>query len=203
MINPFKQKEIQRIIEEQEQEKKQNLAYSYANTQEAAIDEQNIHQRKDILVQLSQWQQDRSEAMRNLFLKLSGYAFNTTTGHLIEVKWDRGYVSLYGAQKLVNWIETLDRNVMLANWSEHALLMTLREGVAHPLRRFIFENHQELGLKINHAEAVFWIIMNAVEPTYWRGWNDGERRKDREIIKVQELRTDQQQKKRTVFGIEA
>ena len=29
--------------------------------------------------------------------------------------------------------------------------------------------------------------MNSVEPTYWRGLNDGERRKDKEIINVNEI----------------
>lgn len=167
-------------------------------------DDQSVNDKRDLLVQLSQWQQDRSPAMQKLFLKLAGFTINVQENKLEQIEWDKGVVSLYGAQKLVNFIEPLDHNVMLANWEQKMLVITLREAIAHPLRRFILDNHKEMGLRIEHAEYVFWQIMNTVEPTYWRGWNDGERRKDREIIKIQELRNPYfQQKKKSLFGIEA
>lgn len=173
-------------------------------SQESAIDAQNMYVRKELLVQLSQWQQDRSEAMQNLFLKLCGYKYNKETHMLEKVKWDNGYVSIQGAQKLVNFIEPLDRNVMLANWDQKVLLKTMRIAIAHPLRNYIFTNYEELGLQLEHAEYVLWLIINTIEPTYWRGWNDGERRKDKEMIKIQEVRNPMfQPKKKTIFGMEA
>lgn len=168
------------------------------------VSDQAQYDRREVLVQLSQWQQDRTDAMKSLFLKLCGYQMDKKGEKLIPVEWDKGYVSLKGAYKLINFIEPLDRNVMLANWSDKMLIITLRDAIAHPLRRYIFHNHEELMLSLEHAEYVFWLIVNTVEPTYWRGWNDGERRKDKEIIKVQEVRNPYfQQKKKTVFGMEA
>ena len=170
----------------------------------AAMDTHAQLERREVLVQLSQWQQDRSEAMQKLFLKLCGYKYNKDNNILEKVKWDVGYVTVIGAQKLVNFIEPLDRNVMLANWDTKMLLKTMRIAIAHPIRNYIFQNHDELDLTIEHADYIFWLIVNTVEPTYWRGWNDGERRKDKEMIKIQEIRNPlYQQKKKGIFGMEA
>jgi hypothetical protein len=204
MMNPFKIGEMRRLQEQQQQQAavEQTINYKAAGAQESAIEEQNMIDRRNALIQLSQWQQDRSEAMQNLFLKLAGYYFDKKEG-LKPIHWDTGYVSLYGAQKMVSFIESLDRNVMLGNWSERNVIITLREAIAHPLRRFIFLNHNEIELTLSHAEYVFWLIMNTVEPTYWRGYNNGERRKDSEIIKIEEHRhPDFRPTKKTVFGLE-
>lgn len=203
--NPFKE-QVQRDMEAQmKQQADYEMAYgALTSSQEAAMDEQALLERRETLLQLSQWQQDRTPVMQKLFLKLCGYKYDKEEKKIYKVEWDKGYVNVLGAQKLINFIEPLDRNVMLANWNDQILIRTIREGIAHPLRRFLFFNHAELGLKIEHAEYIFNLIINTVEPTYWRGWNDGERRKDREIIKVQELRNPYfQQKKKGVFGLEA
>lgn len=205
MWNPFKGDEQKRMAKEQKQvaDYQAGLELS-ASAQEQAIDEQDLLARRQLLVEVTQWQQDRDPTMRKLFLKLCGYRYDEDKKHIKPIRWDTGFVSLLGAQKLVSFIETLDRNVMLANWSDTVLIRTLREAIAHPLRRFMFDNHGQLGLQIQHAEYCFWLIMNTVEPTYWRGWNDGERRKDREIIKINELRNQHmQQKRRNIFGLEA
>jgi len=204
MMNPFKIGEMRKIQQQQQQQAMidQSIQYRAAEGQQSAVEEQAIIDRRNALIQLSQWQQDRSEAMQNLFLKLAGYYYDKKDG-LKPLKWDTGYVSLFGAQKLVSFIDSLDRNVMLGNWSEQNVIRTLRDAVAHPLRRFIYLNHNELGLQLSHAEYVFWTIQNTVEPTYWRGFNNGERRKDSEIIKIEEHRhPDFNPKKKTVFGLE-
>lgn len=202
--NPFKQKlEEKEAKKEQKQLADHQLGLGLVTGQEAAIDEQNLLRRKEILLQLTQWQQDRTGAMQTLFLKLCGYAYNKEKKTVEKIKWDKGYVNIFGAQKLIGFIETMDRNVMLGNWSDTVLIKTLRESIAHPLRRFIFMNKDELGLQLQHAEYIFWLIMNTVEPTFWRGWNDGERRKDKEIVKIQEVRNPYfQEKKKGVFGNE-
>lgn len=201
MVKFFKNQVMEDMKKQQKEEADYNM--SMGLMQGTPMDEQNMIEKRDVLVQLSQWQQDRSGAMQMLFLKLCGYEYDKDDKKLRNVAWDKGVTSLFGSQKLVNFIEPLDRNVMLANWRDQTLVTTLREGLAHPLRRFIFMNNKELGISIEKAEYVFWLIMNTVEPTYWRGWNDGERRKDKEIIKVQEIRNPYfQQKKKGVFGIE-
>ncbi len=198
----------EKMIEAQKEQGKDeagyNLSLGLMTGQEAAVDAQAQYERREVMAQLSQWQQDRSEAMQNLFLKLCGYKFNKDKKVLEKIKWDTGYVTVKGAQKLVNFIEPLDRNVMLANWDTTTLLKTMRIAIAHPLRNHIFQNYKELGLTLEHADYVFWLIINTVEPTFWRGWNDGERRKDKEMIKIQEIRNPgYQQKKKGIFGMEA
>lgn len=204
MWNPFKQNDEKKMREAAQEQSNYELAGNIAANPNAVLDEQNAIEKREVLVQLSQWQQDRKPAMRTIFQKLSGYYYDSEDKRLKPENWNKGYCSLIGAAKFVNYIETLDHNVMLANWENKHLIITLRESIAHPLRRFLFNCHEELGVSIEHAEYVFWMIVNTVEPNYWRGWNDGERRKDREIIKVNELRNPYyQQKKKGIFGMEA
>lgn len=197
---------MQQLVQEQAKEQaiNQTINYKMASQQTAALETQAMLDKREILVQVTQWQQDRTPAMRELFMKLCGAHYDIKTKELDFPQWARGYVDQFGAYKLVSFIETLDRNVMLGNWSERNLIITMRDAIAHPLRRYIFFNHAELGLQVQHAEYVFWTIVNAVEPTYWRGFNNGERRMNMEMIKVEEHRhPDMQQKRKTVFGLEA
>lgn len=192
--------------EQQKKAEEFQLAATALGNPSANADEQALLERREALVQLSHWQQDRSESMQKLFLKLCGYFIDKKGDKTVlkPIEWDKGYVSIMGAQKLVNFIEPLDRNVMLGNWGDKELTITLRDAIAHPLRNYIKINHESIGLSIQHASYVLWLIINTVEPTYRRGWNDGERRKDREIIKINELRNpDAQQKKKNIFGLEA
>lgn len=168
--------------------------------QQGQADELAMLQRREVLTQLTQWQQDRSPTLRKLFEKLCAYHVDAKTKELIKSQYEIPCCSLGGAQELVNYIEPLDHNVMLANWSDKTLIVTMRDAIAHPLRRFIRDNHRELGMDIQHAEYVFWLIVNTIEPTYWRGWNDGERRKDREMIKINEVKAISPEKKKGLFG---
>ena len=163
MINPFRKQQEKKVAEQVKQQTDTELAYGLATSQASVMEDQQIIDKREVLVQLTHWQQDRTEAMKTLFLKLCGYSINKETKLLEKIKWDKGFVSVFGAQKLINYIEPLDRNVMLANWDDNTLIETLRDGIAHPLRRFIFQNHKEIGLKLEHAEYVLLIIINTIE----------------------------------------
>lgn len=170
---------------------------------QSVMDEQRSMERREVLLQLTQWQQDRSPQMRKLFEKLSAYTYDDKSKQLIKSSWDMPYCSLVGAAKLVNFIEPLDHNVMLANWSDKVLIKTMRDAIAHPLRRYIRDNHNEIGVCIDHAEYVLWNIVNTIEPTYWRGWNNGERRMNMETTKINEVKSvNPEKKKKGLFGIE-
>lgn len=200
MFNPFRNPN-EEMRQQQREEANLSLSANTLANPAQAYDEQRAAERREVLVQLTQWQQDRSSVMQKLFLKLCSMSIDDETKMLTEVKWDSPVVSMWGAKKLIDFIEPLDHNVMLANWDTANLIKTMRDAIAHPLRRFIFQNHNLLDLKIEQAEYVFWLIVNTIEPNYWRGWNDGERRKDREIIKVNELRNPYLQKeKKGIFG---
>lgn len=202
VLNPFRSEGEDRLREAHKQQTDYEASMGLAGNPETYQEEQQAI-RREVLVELTKWQQDRSDSMQNLFLKLCGYYYDDKNKQLKPIKWDNGHVSIYGAQKLINFIEYADRNVMLGNWGEKNIIKTLRDSLAHPLREYLAINHDELGLKIQHARYVFWLIMNTIEPTYWRAYNDGERRKDRETIKVNELRNPYfQEKKKGVFGIE-
>lgn len=200
--NPFKKKELVRLKKEQKEAADYQMSLGLSTSQSNLLDESALIQKRNALVQLSQWQQDRNPSMQKLFMNLSACTYNKLEKKLEFIKWDKAYVSLLGAKKLVNFIDGLDHNVMLGSWDQKLIILTLRDALAHPLRRYIFQNHKEIGLKIEHAEYIFWLVMNSVEPTYWRGLNDGERRKDKEIIKIQELRHPYyQDKSKGIFGI--
>jgi hypothetical protein len=207
MWNPFAKPEEKKVREQQNEVADYEMQAAELSNPGPKTDIDSLLERKEALIQLSQWQQNRSPAMQKLFLKLSGYMIDKKTNRLKKVQWEKdvnyGVVSLEGAYKLVNFIEPLDHNVMLANWDTKNVIVTMRDAIAHPLRRFIFWNHLELNLSLEHAEYVFWLIVNTVEPTYWRGWNDGERRKDKEIIKINELRNPYfKNVKKGIFGKE-
>ena len=205
MFNFFKRREEEISPQElQQNERSIQMTDAVLRPSGTPIDEERAMEKRDILIQLSQWQQDRSPQMRSMFQKLAGLQYKKgSKDELEKVKWDIAYCTPQGAAKLVTYIEFLDHNVMLANWSEKRLLITMREGIAHPLNDYILYNHSELGLKLEHADYVFNMIVNAVEPNYWRGWNNGERNKDKEIIKVNEVRNfTEKQKKKTIFGTE-
>lgn len=168
----------------------------------STADEQQVIEDRKILLYLTQWQQDRTPQHRKLFEQLAGYLYDKERRELIRNKWDEPYCTLVGAYKLVNFIEPIDHNVMLANWSEKELKLNMKINICHPLLNFMCMNKEELGLDLEHMEYVFWTIVNSVEATYWRGWNDGERRKDREIHKVNEIRNmNQPKEKKSLFGI--
>jgi hypothetical protein len=190
------------VADEQARERQQQTNSMVMGQPDAQLDEKNLMEKRQILVELTQWQQDRQPAMQKLFEKLSGYYYDLKSKTLMKSTWDTGYTTLIGASKLVNYIEPLDHNVMLANWSDKVLIVTMRDAIAHPLRRYIRDNHNEIGVSIDHAEYVFWIIVNTVEPTYWRGWNNGERRMNQEMIKINEVRSvAEKEKKKQLFGL--
>ncbi len=198
--NPFKGKEEAKL--KADQKEAADYQMSLGLIQGNRIDEAALLEKRNALVQLSQWQQDRNPSMQRLFLNLSASIYNKHEKKLESVEWDKGYVSLLGAKKLVNFIEGLDHNVMLGSWDQKLIILTLRDALAHPLRRYLFQNHKEIGLQLEHAEYIFWLVMNSVEPTYWRGLNDGERRKDKEIIKVNEIINPYfKDDKKGIFGI--
>lgn len=198
--NPFKDSN-EEIARQRKEESDMTLSAQVLGNPGQLADEQMQAERREMLVQLTQWQQDRSPVMQRLFLTLCGMQIDKDSNTIEKVKWNEGVVKPYGAKKIVDFIESLDHNVMLANWEQSMIIRTLRDSIAHPLKRFLFQNHLSIGLRIQHAEYVFWLILNTIEPNYWRGWNDGERRKDREIIKVNELRNPYFQKeKKGIFG---
>lgn len=170
---------------------------------QSVFDEQRSMERREVLLQLTQWQQDRTPQMRKMFEKLAAYNYDEKSKMLVPSTWDKPYCSLVGSAKLVNYIEPLDHNVMLANWSDKVLIKTMRDAIAHPLRRYIRDNHIELGIHIDHAEYILWNIVNTIEPTYYRGWNNGERRMNMETTKINEVKSvNPEKKKRGLFGIE-
>lgn len=197
---PFQSKENEK--KQMKDEADYQMSASILGNPQGSMDEQDLIEKRNMLVQLQQWQQDRKPVMRELFCKLSGTLIDQK-GKIVSSQWNHGYVSIAGAAKLVDFIEPLDHNVMLANWDDMNLTKTLRDAIAHPLRRYLYQNHQELSLALAHAEYVFWLIVNTVEPNYRRGWNNGERIKDTKIIKVNELHNPHfQPKKKGIFGIE-
>lgn len=203
MVFPFNRNKEEQRERQMINEGKQMAIVDATLKAQTTIEDERLTRNKEILVQLTQWQQDRKPSMVKIFQDLSGCLIvNNEMKAPEEAHWNTGVCSMLGAKKLVDFIETLDHNVMLATWDEKALNLALKEGIAGPLKSFIRQNHLQLGIKLNHATYVLWLIINTLEPNYRRGLMDGERKKDREIIKISEIKTPQQENKpRKLFGI--
>ena len=167
-------------------------------------DELALLERKDKLVELTQWQQDRDKSMQKIFSKLSGYVYDGKNKTLTKSEIETPYCSVEGAIKLVGFIETLDHNIMLGSWDTDRINATIKIGICHPLRRFIYNKHKELGIPdIYCADYTLWLLVNTIEGNYMRGLNNGERRRDQEIRKVNEITTPFNEDKRDgkLFGV--
>jgi len=202
MWNPFVNKQKEQIQEMQDKEANLHLQTTVLGTPSNNPEDIDVSERRNMLLQLSQWQQDRGPSYQKVFLEMCGYRVDPESKTLKENDWSTKYTTLAGAQKLIMFVEPLDHNVMLGSWNEDLIYKYMREGVAHPLRRFIVDNHNELGLDLQHAEYVINLLLSCVEPNFMRGLNDGERRKDREIIKVNEIRNPYAHEiKKGLFGV--
>ena len=113
MWNPFRINEEKKAQEAAQEQSNFELSANIAANPQAVIDEQNALERREVLVQLSQWQQDRKPAMQILFQKLSGYAYDPKLKKLVMEKWNKGYCNLIGSAKLVNYIESTGGNLVV------------------------------------------------------------------------------------------
>jgi len=151
-------------------------------------DEQILMDKNNMLAELRRWQQDRSPQMRNLFEKLCARRFSKE-GDALEIPGIRPLTSINGAYQLVNFIESLDVNVMMSNYSELRINLVLRYGIGYPLVQFIKDNYKELGIEKNLGKLRYItnLIMNTIEPTYYRALNAGERNLDGKIYKINRI----------------
>ena len=144
------------------------------------IDEQFVIEKKEKLIELTQWQQNREPSMQKIFSKFSGYYYDKDKRILTKSQIEEPIMTLNAAVKIIGYVETLDHNVMLGSWDEKRINTTMRY-IASGLWDYVKLNHKELGIDITQASYVLWTICNTIEPNYMRGLNNGERRRDQEI----------------------
>lgn len=187
IYNPFTKKE--NTIEKEMLDKELSSARSNtvlgASLNNYGVDEQLLDEKRKELLMVRKWLLDRNPQMQKLFLKLCGHAVSANN-ELKPIIWDtEAMTSLPGARKLVDYIETLDHGVMLSNWKDEPLIKgVLKNSIGDPLSDHLYLNYRHYKIKSRNLKYVYTLIINNIEPNYWRGYQDGERKTEREIRKV-------------------
>lgn len=192
--NPEKQ-----IQEARSWERDQLITDSFLNNDNH--DEALVMERQNQYAELRRWQQNLQPKMQTLFEKLSGM-YVSSAGTFVQVPNITPLTSFNGAYQLINYIETLDVNVIMSNYSEMRINMALRYGVGYPLIQFIKDNYRMLGIKKNYGQLKYIVnlIINTVEPTYLRALNAGERNLDGKIYKINRIENDgKKEEKKGIF----
>lgn len=163
-------------------------------------DEEMLAMQNEKLADLRRWQQDLSPKFIKLFEKFAGIKI-TEAGTMVKVPGIHSRMNINGAYHIVNFLEVLDVNVIMSNYSDGGAKMSLRHGVGYPLVQFIKDNHVEFGISKNYGNLRYIITtaMNTAEPTFYRALNAGERNHDSKIYKV--VRTENEQPKKEKKGI--
>jgi len=163
-------------------------------------DEDMLREQNEKLADLRRWQQDLSPKFVKLFEKFAGMKI-TDNGRMIPVPGIKPRMNINGAYHIVNFLEVIDVNVIMSNYSEEGSKMAIRHGVGYPLVQFIKDNYREFGINKNYGDLRYIITtaLNTAEPTFNRALNAGERNHDSKIYKV--VRTENEQPKKEKKGI--
>jgi len=170
------------------------------------MDEDLMMQRRSFLAEITQWLQDCEPRYIKLFNFLSGVQFDDDgslkmngDGTPAIALWITPKCNLNGAYQLVKGVETIDHNIMNGNWEQGNIARTLKIALAGPIKDEIKQHYLDYGIAKKDMKAIFWQILRTVEGNYYRGWNDGERRLQKEITKVNEIRTHSPEVKKRAF----
>jgi len=180
-------------------EEEQNLVGS--QIPEHGEDEQWVGERDKERADLIRWQQDLSEEATNFLMELRGYYLNA------DGDWEKDpHVKPLANEAFIRRIRPLlvpsiSRNVMMTNFSEDRILKILK-GTVSEFTWLLFIQGEKYGVNKNDFSMLVRSFKAAVEPTYFRAMNSGERNYLNTIQKRVETFSDRpEQKKKTLFGL--
>lgn len=200
-ILPFVKKEPSQkelIKDEQNFSHNENLFNNAAHPQSA--DEQFHLEQQDRRSDLIQWQQDLGPEILSFVHKIRR-----------EQKVGDAWITPEGMRPLANEMFIFDtvglielstsKNLINSNYSEGRVLTALKFTLYD--FRVMMMNRQYYELDKQNMHLIVRLFKNAIEPTYWRCLNNGERKYASEISKRMEVHTDSpnQQPKKGLWGM--
>lgn len=209
-----RKKEQQEILrQEDKQHLQQNSSIALSGSME---DDPTYFHSKEEKVDLTKWQQDLEDTIDELRHNLLSEIF-TDKGwkpELIQTVDDKGrpvtlqikpLINSYGCSMLMSVVKRyLNRNVMMSNLSEETILRMLRR-----LKTDIVINlgsqYQTFEIDPVNLPIIVRMIMDSVEPTLYRSYENGERKYLNTINKRVEtfssLPSNQNNKKNGIMGV--
>jgi len=201
-FNPFSKKEPSQHQMRQEDKKFDHDENILSTTVDPrATDEQIYLEQQQQRSDLIKWQQDLAPEMKILVHKIrreqevSEGTWKTPEG----MKPIANEVFIFDMLGLVDLATS--KNLINSNYSEERVLMSLKSTL-FDFRCMLQEKREFYKIEKSDMHLIIRLFKNAVEPTYWRCWNNGERKYAGEFNKRVEVHSDSPEvKKKGLFGM--
>lgn len=205
LLNPFNKEPSQKeaVKEEREYNKNETMLNNatYSNSQEDSVWMEGQKEKSDLIM----WQQDLSPEIQILIHKIKR---ETPVGDVKDDVWKRpeGMTALANDTFILDMVGLVElstsKNLINSNLSEDRILTSLKSTL-FDFRCMLQENRGLYEIDKPDMHLVVRLFKNAIEPTYWRCWNNGERRHTGEFSKRLEVHTDQRmpEKSKGLFGL--
>ena len=201
-FNPFSKKTPnpqQQIEDERNFSHKENIMVNATHPQST---EDNIYidqqaQRSDLI----KWQQDLSPEIQIMIHKIR------REHEVSDGKWHtpEGMVPIANNTFIMDMVGLIDmstsKNLINSNYSEDRVLMAL-QSTLFSFRCMLQENREFYDIRKPDMHLIVRLFKSAIEPTYWRCWNNGERKYAGEFNKRVEVHSDVPvNQKKSLFGM--
>ena len=201
MLNPFAKKdapEVKNRKEDMQFDHNENMMGNVMHPQ--ATDEQIYLEQQEKRSDLIQWQQDLSDDIQKFIHKIRREVKVNDEWKLIEgmkpIANDNFIMDTVGLIEL-----STSKNLINSNYTEDRVLMVLRSTL-YDFRCVLQENREIYEIKKSDMHLIVRLFKNSIEPTYWRCYNNGERKYAGDLNKRIEVHTDQPTAvKKGLFGM--
>jgi len=200
-LNPFNKEPSQKEMIREERAYNTNTAMLdnaiSPDNREDMVWMEGQQQKSDLI----RWQQDLAPEIQMLIHKVKrevmvGEDIWKTPEGIKPIANDTFILDMVGLVEL-----STSKNLINANYSEDRILTSLKSTL-FDFRCMLQENRVFYNIKKEDMHLIVRLFKNAIEPTYWRCWNNGERKHTGEFSKRVEVHTDQRmpEKSKGLFG---
>ena len=201
MFNPFSKKKTEEIMvkEERNWSEKQNILAG--NTPSQQHEDADWNQRQNDRADFLQWQQDLTPEVR-LFIHKLKREIKDKDGNWSSVKGMKPLCNDMFVFDVVGLVEIYtSKNLINSNYTEDRVLSSMKN-ICYDFRCLLQSNRELYDINKYHMNLIIRMFKGAIEPTFFRSMNNGERRYAGDINKRVEIHTDQAElKKKGLFGI--
>lgn len=201
LMDLFKKKEKsqEELMDKQQKFQKENIITENITSPKHS-DEQHMETIKEKYAELRRWQQDLEPKFIKMFENLCGKRI-MLDGKLAKIPEIEPIMNINGAYQIVNFLKTLDVNLIMSNYDDYGVKKALRHGVGKPIIRLVRNNYKIYGISKNlgNLSYVVSIAINSAEPTFYRALKGGEREVDSKIMRISEMRTHDKEEKKGIF----